>query len=187
MSTFSGGIEYVTIICCNCSMPFALNADFHERRRNDHEWWYCPAGHSQHFTGKTEVQKLREELDSKQRTLEAEKGRALALTHQRDEIARAHKRMRDRVRNGVCPCCNRTFQNLMRHMQSEHPEFSEAKSLKVLRDAYGLTQKAVADEAGVSQAHISQHERGQSVPARAANCITSWIERNTAAKEPTNG
>jgi hypothetical protein len=23
----------------------------------------------------------------------------------------------------VCPCCRRTFQNLMRHMQTQHPTF----------------------------------------------------------------
>lgn len=186
MSKFVDGIEFVTETCCNCGMPFAMTADFRKRKLdNKGSSFYCPAGHGQHYTGKTEEQKLREELDHKRRQLEAESGRAAALAHQRDEIARAHKRMRDRVRNGVCPCCNRTFQNLLRHMQSEHPDFTDAKSLKVLRDAYGLTQKAVADEAGVLPVYISNHERNRAVPTYAAQRIESWIERNASAKEPS--
>jgi hypothetical protein len=34
-------------------------------------------------------------------------------------------RIRNRVANGVCPCCNRTFADLHRHMASQHPEFVE--------------------------------------------------------------
>jgi hypothetical protein len=30
------------------------------------------------------------------------------------------------VANGVCPCCNRTFQNLARHMAGKHPDYEEA-------------------------------------------------------------
>lgn len=30
-----------------------------------------------------------------------------------------------RVKNGVCPCCNRSFQNLKRHMNTKHPNWSE--------------------------------------------------------------
>lgn len=30
-------------------------------------------------------------------------------------------RIKNRVGNGVCPCCNRSFGNLHRHMQTKHP------------------------------------------------------------------
>ena len=36
-------------------------------------------------------------------------------------------KMRNRVGNGVCPCCNRTFVNLQRHMASKHPEMAHPK------------------------------------------------------------
>lgn len=32
-------------------------------------------------------------------------------------------RLRNRIKAGVCPRCNRTFQNLQRHMAGQHPEF----------------------------------------------------------------
>lgn len=31
-----------------------------------------------------------------------------------------------RIRNGVCPCCNRSFKDVHRHMKSQHPEFNPA-------------------------------------------------------------
>lgn len=34
----------------------------------------------------------------------------------------AATRLKNRAKAGVCPCCNRTFQNLARHMASQHPD-----------------------------------------------------------------
>jgi hypothetical protein len=33
-------------------------------------------------------------------------------------------RMANRIKHGVCPCCNRTFLNLQRHMTTQHPSFN---------------------------------------------------------------
>ena len=63
------------------------------------------------------------------------------------QVSKAHKRMRERVMNGVCPCCNRTFQNLREHMKSEHADFGTVQTLAALRQAFGMTQEAVAKEA----------------------------------------
>lgn len=32
-------------------------------------------------------------------------------------------KLKNRVGHGVCPCCNRSFGNLARHIESEHPTF----------------------------------------------------------------
>lgn len=37
-------------------------------------------------------------------------------------------RMKNRVGNGVCPCCNRHFKNLQGHMKTKHPEFKDSES-----------------------------------------------------------
>ncbi len=80
MSKFVDGIEFVTVECCNCGMPFAMTRDFKRRRLDDHKLFHCPAGHSQYYTGKSEAEKLKEQLAAKQRQLEAESGRAALLT-----------------------------------------------------------------------------------------------------------
>ncbi|WP_159103999.1 hypothetical protein [Rhodopseudomonas sp. B29] len=33
-------------------------------------------------------------------------------------------KIKNRVGHGVCPCCNRTFANLARHMAGEHPGYT---------------------------------------------------------------
>lgn len=32
-------------------------------------------------------------------------------------------RIKNRVKHGVCPCCQRTFRQLAAHMKSKHPDF----------------------------------------------------------------
>ena len=46
------------------------------------------------------------------------------LAYKDDEIAAKGKqltRLQKRIHAGVCPCCNRTFTNVARHMKTKHP------------------------------------------------------------------
>lgn len=175
MTAFVDNIQFVTELCCNCGIPFAMSADFQRRRREDRKDFYCPAGHPQHYIGKTEAEKLREEVERQRQMREAEQARAEKLRQERDQVSRAHRRMRTRVMNGVCPCCNRTFQNLLRHMQSEHAgEFN----LRNVRAAFGMTQTDVAKEVGLQSGYVSLHERGRPVPSYAAERLEAWIDQH---------
>lgn len=171
---FVGGVEFFTESCCNCGMPFAMTVNFERQRRADRQLFYCPAGHGQHYTGPSEADKLRADLERQRQIVDAERARAARVEQERDQVARAHNRMRTRVFNGVCPCCNRTFQNLLQHMKTEH---AGEVNLGTLRQAFGMTQGAVAKEVGVSPAHISLHERGRPVPSWAKSAIDGWVDR----------
>lgn len=183
MSQFSDNVWFEVECCCKCAMSFAVPADFRQRRLKDHALFYCPAGHGQHFTGKTPEQKLKDELERKEQMLSAAQSRADAAQRERDQVTKAHKRMRTRVMNGVCPCCNRTFQNLMAHMRTEHPDFTEVKTLATVRKAFAMSQSDVGREAGVKQAQVSMYERGLSVGAFARLRLDAWLERNGAMPE----
>ena len=56
--------EHRTFTCCHegCGQVICFDPGVEERLRRTHEWWYCPAGHSQHFSGKTEQEKTIERL-----------------------------------------------------------------------------------------------------------------------------
>jgi len=162
-------------------MPFALTADFQRRRRDDHKNFFCPNGHPQHYTGASEAQELRRELDRAQSRLLRQEQRAEKAEHARDQIQKAHRKMRQRVVNGVCPCCNRSFENLRMHMQSQHPDFGKEQTLVALRQAFGMTQQSVASEAGTNATYISNYERGKPIPVDARDAIESWMEVNGAA------
>ena len=120
-------VKLVAVTCCNCGVAFGMSDDFHERRRRDHGLFYCPAGHSQHFTGKSDIEKLREELAVKEQSVRHVQQQAEFQRKEAIAAKAAATKLRNRVSKGVCPCCNRTFTNLARHMKTKHPEQPEAK------------------------------------------------------------
>jgi hypothetical protein len=115
--------------CCSCGIAFAVPVDFQRRRLADHEWFYCPSGHKQHYEGKSEVDRLKDQLEAeRQRTARAEESRRWAETAAKGaRIAEgrakaAKKRLEHRVNCGVCPHCQRTFSALARHIKTQHPQ-----------------------------------------------------------------
>jgi hypothetical protein len=108
--------------CCNCGTLFAMPAILYRRARADAEvWFYCPNGHKQHYT-ETEVQRLRAKLDEQTRVATSALERARRAEEGEQKAVDEAKRLKKRVQAGVCTCCNRTFQNLARHMKTKHPE-----------------------------------------------------------------
>ena len=184
MSQFCNNEFFEVENCCNCGIAFAMTADFKRRRLEDRNTFHCPNGHAQHYIGKTEVQKLKEEVERKQQMLDAAQSRAATAERDKEQIAKAHKKMRTRVMNGVCPCCNRTFQNLLMHMKSEHPEFKETMRLSTLRSAFGMTQASVAKETGVYPYQVSLYERDRPVSSSAKQRLDGWVEAHNANKLP---
>lgn len=180
MGKFADNVWFETETCCKCGMAFAMPIDFQARRRDDKDTFYCPAGHGQHYTGKTEEQKLRDALAQRDAALARERGRSQSLKDQRDHITKAHRKMRARVMNGVCPCCNRSFANLREHMATQHADFGTEQTFKALRDAFGMTQADVASEAHTLPAYVSMYERGKPVPAVARKRLDWWTENQKA-------
>ena len=119
---FHQAIQFEVYECAECGVPFGVSADFAQRKRNDHSDFYCPRGHCQVFKGETEAERLRKmlaEANAKSTTL-AQRAADAEAAEQKAEMAR--RKLEKRIKAGVCPCCNRTFTNLARHMQTKHPE-----------------------------------------------------------------
>ena len=65
-------MKTVEIQCCvaGCGhSPFPMAESFYERARRTHEFWHCPAGHAQHFTGESEEERLSREVKTLRRQL----------------------------------------------------------------------------------------------------------------------
>ncbi len=107
--------------CCNCGMLFGVQADWDAAREQDHKNFHCPAGHPQHYTGESNKDKA----ERLQKRFEEERSLRWAAEHKEELAKKRLKRVKERVANGVCPCCNRTFGNLHRHMKARHPEFKK--------------------------------------------------------------
>lgn len=119
MSTFTEytNLTYVTEQCFDCGVFFAMESRFHSERKTHGYKFYCPNGHSQIYK-KSEVQALKEQLEQKERELRASKCETLGERQLREKS----ERKLERVSRGVCPCCQRHFVNLARHMATKHPE-----------------------------------------------------------------
>lgn len=178
MAIFADNTWFFTETCCNCGMRYAMTQEFHDRMLKDRTRFFCPAGHGQSYTGDTTEQRLKRELERQKQMLEAAQAREAKAENERQQIAKAHHKMRVRVMNGVCPCCNRTFQNLLSHMKTKHPDFREKLTLKALRETFGMNQATVAKEAGVNTAYVSAYERDRYVPEYAKVRLDGWVSRH---------
>lgn len=121
--------DFQTMECGECGIVFAITNAKYYRCKNHGEGWYCPNGHSRKFC-ESEVEKLKKEVELEKQRHEWTK-RSLEYT-KKDRDHNKHKaaaykgtvtKIKKRVGNGVCPCCNRTFQNLANHMKNQHPDF----------------------------------------------------------------
>lgn len=108
--------------CGGCGFPFMVPADWFQKLMNNQGTYYCPNGCCRTFTGPTEAQKLKTQLENeRQEHVQAEQ----RLSNKLAEVVRENnknKKQLKRVHNGVCPCCNRSFTNLARHMKTKHPD-----------------------------------------------------------------
>lgn len=126
---FAAETELV-VLTCTCGILFAIPARLNRsalKHRGDGGWQICcPLGHQWHYVGQTEEEKLRDRLQRERDRagrLAAERDQAQASLRATRGVATRRKKQLDRVAAGVCPCCGRSFQNLARHMQSQHPTF----------------------------------------------------------------
>lgn len=136
MSTFTLTGTYTLVHCCTCGVAFAITETYERERRRDHLNFYCPNGHPQHWPGKSDLEQLREQVAAEQRrvqwaTEQAERNaRALVSAEHRLRATRGVvTKIKRRVGKGVCPCCNRTFRDLARHMDGQHPEFAKVEGV----------------------------------------------------------
>lgn len=127
--TFTGELK---ILRCWCGITHAVPESLrtHQLRQKEDGQSvmgiFCPLGHSHVPGGLTKVQR---EAKREKEWREASEARASALDDQLQAERRQHAatkgkltKMRKRIAAGVCPCCNRTFKQVRRHMETQHPE-----------------------------------------------------------------
>lgn len=117
------GRSFAFMSCGKCGVEFMMPSHFQREcsEQGDKRTWYCPNGHPRVYS-ESEADTLRRERDRlKQQAarLEDEKRAAERLA---DAAKAETARLRKRIGNGVCPCCNRSFANVAKHMKSKHPD-----------------------------------------------------------------
>jgi hypothetical protein len=112
--------ETLVTTTCWCGIHLAIPSNLHRIAHEDGRSVYCPLGHTFGWseTFQTKYERERKRVQATKDLLAAEE-RSHAAT--RGQMTKLKKR----VHAGVCPCCQRSFQNVARHMKTKHPEVEQ--------------------------------------------------------------
>lgn len=123
--------------CCNCGVEFAFPQGLHKSFLKSHAPFYCPNGHSQHFTGEPDEVELKRQLEHARKALDDARAATVRARKAADDASLSARltrgklnALKKRVKHGVCPCCQRSFVQLARHMASQHPEYHQQPEIE---------------------------------------------------------
>ena len=141
-STIESCVTLEVTRCCVCGTEFAVPEVILNTARKKGGYFYCPNGHHLGWAQgveQTELNRLKREKASlagqlDQAKADAQKQRKLrevaerSATAQKSQATQARNKLK-RVARGTCPCCQRSFTNLRRHMETKHPENVKAAAV----------------------------------------------------------
>ena len=143
-------VQTKDIVCVECGIHFWVEAAWVDERRADAKTFHCPNGHSLSWKEK-EIDQLKKRLEAK----EAELARERTRSEQKDRANAALRgqvtKIKNRVQHGVCPCCNRTFQNVARHMATKHPDWKEQELGVICTECGTLAPRLIPRPKGRAQ------------------------------------
>ena len=128
MNLIAGTTELV-IMRCWCGVQHAVPESLRKEQIRKHDdgkvpmGIYCPLGHSHVPSGKSEADLLREKLDRQIARSDQMQSQLRDTEASLSATKGVVTRIKKRVGHGVCPCCQRNFKNLRRHMKTKHPKF----------------------------------------------------------------
>lgn len=120
---------FEAIECAKCSVVFGITAHMQRQRRETGAEFFCPNGHSNVYR-ESDADKYRRERDRLQQRLAQKEDEIEARSKDYADAQKEITRLRKRAAGGTCPCCNRSFANMARHMKTKHPEVATVKEVK---------------------------------------------------------
>ncbi len=117
-------------VCCGCTIEFYVPSNWLENKWRTGNSFRCPNGCNLSY-GDTTEDKLRRERDRLKQQVAERDDRIRHEQNINETLKRSRAaaqgqvtKLKKRAKAGVCPCCNRTFQNLASHMNNKHPDFA---------------------------------------------------------------
>lgn len=129
------GILFEAHICPSCGVLYTVPKDVIESHRNHGGNHYCSNGHSLGWgsggASNSEWAKMRRRAERAEQEKARLSDEADRLQTELQKAGRRERRLKKRASAGTCPCCNRTFSNMARHMKHQHPEFAADNVVKL--------------------------------------------------------
>ena len=125
-------VDFYVVHCGDCGGTYAILERVRSQKQQEGKCWtcpYCECGWGYDNSGlnaklRREIAQQKKRTEWAQNDAKKERRRADHNDRRRRGEKAAKTRIKNRIAAGVCPCCNRTFQNLARHMANKHPTFT---------------------------------------------------------------
>lgn len=132
-------VELVEVNCGCCGGVYAINKVYHQRCYDKGLSWRCPypdcnvtwgwSGSGAHKKELKRLERLRKNAEDRERHAHQRAEAALADAKHADHRARGFKgqltQTKKRIGKGQCPCCQKPYVHLARHMEKMHPEYED--------------------------------------------------------------
>lgn len=125
------GEMHIVNQCGTCAVWHTIPKIIYDSYHAEGGFWHCPNGHQRGFRKgederkqeevRLERDRLKQERAQLQDEIAAQKRKADEAKQRAHEAEKKFLNARRRHAAGVCPCCNRTFTNVQRHMKTKHP------------------------------------------------------------------
>jgi hypothetical protein len=112
-------VTLTKMVCGTCGVCFAMPLMMQETKMREKGTFFCPNGHERGWF-ESDADRLRKQLEEKQRELTAQKCETLRERQARELAEKKLTSVTTKIAKGVCPCCKRSFANLRRHMETKH-------------------------------------------------------------------
>lgn len=113
--------QMTEMTCSKCGIVFTVPETWRAEKQATGDGWYCPNGHCRVYAD-SDAEKYRKLLEQEKQRHQKTLSRLNEAEAAEQKVSKELSRVKKRVSAGVCPCCNRTFQQLARHMKTKHPE-----------------------------------------------------------------
>lgn len=117
------GERHLVNQCGTCAVWHTIPEIVYKCYEAEGGFWHCPNGHRRGFrkgADETERENTRRERDRLKQDAARLADDLVAQQRRAEEAEKKILQIKRRAAAGVCPCCNRTFLNIQRHMKSKH-------------------------------------------------------------------
>jgi len=120
--------ELTTMICGECGCEFAIPEDMRAEKQRNGGSWMCPNGHSRIYK-ESDAVKFKRLYEQEQREAASLRETAAAAKRAQQKAEKKIEQIKKRTAAGICPCCNRTFSQLAKHMHAKHSEYLQLQGI----------------------------------------------------------